>query len=164
MGFLELVGGIPPLPNGRPIPAGPFGKFRIGVVAPFLLGNVLFEEQGFPSPPGGPLPDSRCHAGNVSHAGRRDRCSFGNKPLDGVLPKWQHPGMERVHPLSAYRKEHSLTLAGLARMLDVYPSTVLRWERGRKINENDLPKVSEATGIAPADLRPDLVELLKDRG
>jgi transcriptional regulator with XRE-family HTH domain len=69
--------------------------------------------------------------------------------------------MARVHPLSTYRKEHSLTLAELGRMLGVYPSTVFRWERGkRKISEDDIPKISEATGIAPADLRPDLAELM----
>ena len=67
-----------------------------------------------------------------------------------------------THPLKAYRLQRSLSQAELARMLKVYPSTIMRWENGaRKISEDDLPRVSEATGIAAAELRPDLAALLR---
>jgi len=73
--------------------------------------------------------------------------------------------MASPHPLKTFREQRSLTRAELAEMLDVTPSTVWRWEKGkRSVGKNDLPRISEATGIAPADLRPDLAELLKAGG
>lgn len=85
--------------------------------------------------------------------------------MTALLPLWQRRGMERVHPLRAFRKERSLTRAELARMLDVTPSTVWRWEKGkRSVGREDLPRISEATGIAPAELRPDLAELMRAGG
>ncbi len=65
-----------------------------------------------------------------------------------------------VHPLVAHRKEHKLTQRALAAQLDVARETVARWETGRKIDDDLLPRVSERTGIARSVLRPDLVLLL----
>lgn len=65
-----------------------------------------------------------------------------------------------VHPLVVYRKEKGLTQKGLAGILDVARETVARWETGRKIDDDQLPKVSERTGIPRGVLRPDLAKLL----
>jgi len=69
---------------------------------------------------------------------------------------------KRIHPLQAYREQHSLSRPAMAKILDVAPSTVWRWEkRKRDIKQNELMKVSGATGISPADLRPDLARLMR---
>jgi transcriptional regulator with XRE-family HTH domain len=66
------------------------------------------------------------------------------------------------HPLKTYRSARSLSQGKLADQLGVTRTTVARWETGtRKVDHELLPKISEATGIAPSDLRPDLAELLK---
>ena len=65
------------------------------------------------------------------------------------------------HPLVDYRKQHGLTQKGLARHLDVARETVARWETGRKIDDDLLPRVSERTGIPRGTLRPDLAKLLE---
>lgn len=70
------------------------------------------------------------------------------------------PEME-VHPLVAYRKQRKMTQNGLAELLNVARVTVARWEGGRKIDDDLLPRVSERTGIAPGTLRPDLASLLR---
>jgi len=58
--------------------------------------------------------------------------------------------MEAVHPLTAYRAEHNLTPAGLARLLGVSRATVHRWETGeRKPSRDKLPVIKEKTGIVP---------------
>ena len=47
-------------------------------------------------------------------------------------------------------------------MLNVSRPTVNRWESGaRKVDDDKLQEVSQRTGIPPAELRPDLVELLQ---
>ena len=69
--------------------------------------------------------------------------------------------MENIHPLRAYRlaQQPPLSIAQLADLLGVGRPTVFRWETGaRKIEETLIPMISEKTGIAPAVLRPDLVE------
>lgn len=69
-----------------------------------------------------------------------------------------------VHPLKEFREGHNprLTQADLAERLGVEKSTVWRWESDkRKIGMDLLPRVSEVTGIAPWDLRPDLADLMK---
>lgn len=66
-----------------------------------------------------------------------------------------------VHPLVAHRRQHKLTQRELAERLDVARTTVARWETGRRIDSDLVPRVSERTGIAPAALRPDLARLLK---
>lgn len=49
----------------------------------------------------------------------------------------------------------------LAEIIGVDGSTVWRWETGaRAISLNAIPRLSELTGIAPADLRPDLAEIM----
>lgn len=68
-----------------------------------------------------------------------------------------------VHPLVTYRKQHGLTQKGLAAHLDVARETVARWETGRKIDDDLLPKVSERTGISRSVLRPDLARLLDEK-
>lgn len=72
--------------------------------------------------------------------------------------------MVQDHPLRAYRlkQEPRLSQRQLADLLGVKRTTVARWETGtRKVDKELLPKVSEATGIAPAELRPDLAALLQ---
>lgn len=64
------------------------------------------------------------------------------------------------HPLTAFRKQANLTQQGLASLIGVARTTVARWETdARKIDRDLLPKISEKTGIAARDLRPDLAEL-----
>jgi transcriptional regulator with XRE-family HTH domain len=70
--------------------------------------------------------------------------------------------MEIVHPLKAFRNKQQppMSRAELAGLLGVRRGTIHRWENGdRAIDPKLLPTVSEVTGIAPAELRPDLVEL-----
>jgi transcriptional regulator with XRE-family HTH domain len=70
--------------------------------------------------------------------------------------------MDATHPLKAYRETARLTQLGLADLLGVARTTVARWETGeRNIDDDLLPKVSEVTGIPKTELRPDLVDLLK---
>lgn len=75
--------------------------------------------------------------------------------------------MVQNHPLKSYRmkQEPRLSQGQLADLLGVTRTTVARWETGaRKVDQELVPKISEATGIAPAELRPDLAELLKSGG
>jgi len=77
-----------------------------------------------------------------------------------MLPNMQHSGMG--HPLQTFRQNKRLSQGQLAAMLGVDRTTIWRWETGvRHINAELVPVVSEKTGISPADLRPDLAELLK---
>ena len=72
--------------------------------------------------------------------------------------------MVQDHPLKTYRnsQEPRLSQGQLAGLLGVTRTTVARWEtRTRKVDHELLPKISEATGIAPAVLRPDLADLMK---
>ena len=72
--------------------------------------------------------------------------------------------MMTAHPLRTFRERHDPPLSqdDLAALLGVSRVTVTRWEAGsRKLDEELLPRVAEATGIAPADLRPDLAALLR---
>lgn len=76
--------------------------------------------------------------------------------------------MESVHPLRVFRENSKprLSQKGFGKLVGVTRETVNRWESGaRKIDEEKLPVVSEKTGIAPAELRPDLAkraELFKE--
>lgn len=72
--------------------------------------------------------------------------------------------MESIHPLVAYRKGQvpPLSQQDLADRIGVNRVTVTRWESGaRKIDEEKLQIVAEKTGIALAELRPDLAERAK---
>lgn len=74
--------------------------------------------------------------------------------------------MDNIHPLKTYREKHNppLSQEALAGLLGVTRTTVARWETGtRKVDHELLGEISEATGIAPAALRPDLADLLKRR-
>lgn len=69
--------------------------------------------------------------------------------------------MDAIHPLRAFRErqEPKLSQQRLAELLEVSRPTVTRWETGaRKIEEAAVMRVSERTGISPAELRPDLAE------
>jgi transcriptional regulator with XRE-family HTH domain len=71
--------------------------------------------------------------------------------------------METTHPLKEYRKNHipNLSQAQLAALLGVTRITIARWETGaRNIDQEKLTAVCELTGIAPAQLRPDLAKLM----
>lgn len=68
-----------------------------------------------------------------------------------------------VHPLVTYRKRRGLTQKDLAAELDVARETVARWETGRRIDNDLLPRVSERTGISRGALRPDLAKLLDEK-
>lgn len=73
--------------------------------------------------------------------------------------------MDGIHPLRAYRQRQNppLTQDQLAELLGVSKSAISRWEaRRRKMDQDNVSKISEATGIAPAELRPDLAELLRN--
>lgn len=73
--------------------------------------------------------------------------------------------MESVHPLKAFRENQDppLSQQQLAAFLEVSRVTVTRWEAGkRKIDEEQLPKVSEKTGIPKTVLRPDLADLMRE--
>lgn len=67
-----------------------------------------------------------------------------------------------LEALKSYREMRGLTQEALAERLGVSSITVSRWETGaRKINRELLTSVSEKTGIAVADLRPDLAEIFR---
>jgi transcriptional regulator with XRE-family HTH domain len=67
------------------------------------------------------------------------------------------------HPLQAYRKEHGLTRAELARKLEVTRMAIWRYEtRTRLIDRELLTRFSERTGLSKSLLRPDLAELMAD--
>ena len=75
--------------------------------------------------------------------------------------------METVPPLRAYREkqEPPLTQDQLAELLGVSKPTVSRWETGeRRVDIDLIPKISEVTGISPAELRPDLASLFRSVG
>lgn len=72
--------------------------------------------------------------------------------------------METVHPLKAFReaRDPPLSQGDFAKLVGVQRETVNRWESGaRRIDVDKLPIVSEVTGIAPAELRPDLAAVLQ---
>lgn len=65
--------------------------------------------------------------------------------------------------MKQYRAERGLTQTALAKELGVSSITVSRWETGARLIDRPLvPVISEKTGIAPKDLRPDLAELLSE--
>ncbi len=66
-----------------------------------------------------------------------------------------------MHPLTEYRlaQKPKLSQRKLAARLGVATMTVLRWENGQRvIRDKWVGRISEATGIAPAKLRPDLAQ------
>lgn len=61
--------------------------------------------------------------------------------------------MAAEHPLKKYRADHGLTQGALAKQLGVTTAAVCRWESGQRApRRRDLPRISESTGIAAADL------------
>ncbi len=70
--------------------------------------------------------------------------------------------MATIQPLTVlrdFRRSHrpKLSQGELAEKIGVVRETVARWELGhRKINEENLPAVTLATGIPARELRPDL--------
>ncbi len=66
-----------------------------------------------------------------------------------------------MHPLKAYREREGISQRELAHRLGVSAMTVIRWETNkRKIRDDMVCRVSGLTGIAAAELRPDLARLL----
>lgn len=70
--------------------------------------------------------------------------------------------METLHPLIAYRQSQTppLSQEGLAKKLGKPKGTVSRWEAGRLPDKDELPNITEVTGIPAHVLRPDLAALL----
>lgn len=69
--------------------------------------------------------------------------------------------MANIHPIRAYRQKRQLTQGQLADQLNVDRVTVARWETGkRQVDKDKLLQISKITGIAPAQLRPDLAYLM----
>ena len=69
------------------------------------------------------------------------------------------------HPLKVYRGTQTpkLSQAALAEKLGVARLTILRWEAGqRKIELARLPMITERTGIAADELRPDVKALFEE--
>lgn len=70
--------------------------------------------------------------------------------------------METTQPLTVlrdFRRSHRprMSQGALAERIGVVRETVARWELGvRKIDEENLPAVTRATGIPARKLRPDL--------
>jgi transcriptional regulator with XRE-family HTH domain len=63
------------------------------------------------------------------------------------------------NPVKAYRIKQKLKVRELAQQWGTSFATLSRIENGvQRIPENLLPKIAEATGKTPAELRPDLVE------
>lgn len=72
------------------------------------------------------------------------------------------PSMAGIEALRKYREDNGLTQAALAKQLRVSAETIHRWEVGsRKPGKEALPVISEKTGIAPQELRPDLAEMFE---
>lgn len=71
-------------------------------------------------------------------------------------------GKRRLDALIEYRDRSGLTRVALGDRLGVSRVCITRWENGdRQIPADRLDAVSSATGIAPAELRPDLASVLK---
>jgi len=67
-----------------------------------------------------------------------------------------------IHPLRQFRNERGYTQVETARLLEVNPVTVARWETGtRQVDAELILKISKLTGIHPARLRPDLARLFE---
>lgn len=57
------------------------------------------------------------------------------------------------HPLRLFRKGRGLTQEALGKELGVTGQTVWRWENGtRAPRRRDLPRITEKTGLSPAEL------------
>lgn len=70
--------------------------------------------------------------------------------------------MDDIHPIAAHRAAAGKTQQELGEQIGVSSVTVSRWETGaRKVDLPLLSVVSEVTGIAKRDLRPDLAHLLE---
>jgi len=55
----------------------------------------------------------------------------------------------KLHPLTAYRALHDLTLDGVAKKLGVTPVTIWRWESGQRTpRARHLPALSKLTGAS----------------
>lgn len=90
---------------------------------------------------------------------------LGDRPLTSRRQSGNKNCMGRIHPLETYRQSFSppLSKADLAKELGLsrsYLHRVLLWDRF--LGKTKLKAVAEKTGIAPAALRPDLVEALKE--
>jgi transcriptional regulator with XRE-family HTH domain len=70
--------------------------------------------------------------------------------------------MGPTHPLKHYRETHRppLTQDQLADQLGVARTTVARWETGtRKVELDQIPRITKKTGIPASVLRPDLAAI-----
>jgi transcriptional regulator with XRE-family HTH domain len=70
-----------------------------------------------------------------------------------------------LSPLRAYRERQQppLSQAELGSMLGFERMTIFRWETGRrKISAELLEDISQKTGIAKAELRPDLAAMFSE--
>lgn len=65
--------------------------------------------------------------------------------------------MSKEHPLRAYRSEHELSCADLAKQLGIAEPTLRSFENGwRTISAETAVEIERSIGIPRAQLRPDL--------
>jgi transcriptional regulator with XRE-family HTH domain len=68
------------------------------------------------------------------------------------------------HPLREFRQSQCMSQEELAALLGVTVATVSRWETGDRLPDPDkLPLIEEKTGLAPAQLRPDMSKIFGER-
>lgn len=73
--------------------------------------------------------------------------------------------MSTNQALIAWRTENRLSQADAAERLSVTRETVLRWEKCKPaIPLHKLDHVATVTGLNKADLRPDLLQMMAERG
>src|SRR4051812_29611385 len=102
----------------------------------------------------------------VSPAGHKADGRVGHRTgLHSVTASVTTAAMVSPPPLKESRAKHEppLSQRQLAKMIGVTRETVARWEtRKRRVDHERLPQIAEATGIAPAALRPDLAASLEN--
>ena len=71
---------------------------------------------------------------------------------------------KKSHPLRTYRQQQHMSQEEMASLLGVTVATVSRWETGDRLPDPDkLPLIEEKTGLAPAQLRPDMSKIFEGR-
>jgi transcriptional regulator with XRE-family HTH domain len=61
-----------------------------------------------------------------------------------------------MNAIRKYRKAKGMTLVQLAEKLELSPSSLSRWETGKKVPAEAVKRVAEVTGLKRKEIRPDL--------